>query len=142
MDALSGYSGLIDNASATASAEKAKSEITKAVSSAAGSSGSSSEDSKVSSDKLMGACKQFEAYLWEQVYKEMKKTTSFGEDGSLSSDSSSSDSGGSSDYGMNMVNMFMDKAIETVSSQSVTDGPNSLAQTLYEQLKRNYNIEE
>ena len=26
-------------------------------------------------DALLDACKQFEAYLWEQIYKEMEKTT-------------------------------------------------------------------
>jgi flagellar protein FlgJ len=129
LDGLSGYSAVIDNAAATAQADKTKSELGSAVSSA-GTSGTSSGD-KVSSEKLMSACKQFEAYLWEQVYKEMKKSsTTFGDDSD------------SNDYGMNMVNLFMDKAIETVSSESVTQGPNSLAQTLYDQLKRNYNIEE
>lgn len=132
LDSLSGYSAIIDNASAETQAEKAKENINSAAAEvkSAGSTDSSSSDSTASSDKLMSACKQFESYLWEQVYKEMKKTTStYGDDSS-------------NDYGSNMVNLFMDDAIETVSQESVTDGPNSLAQTLYDQLKRNYNIED
>ncbi len=130
LDNISGYSAMIDNASAAAQAEKTKNELSGALSSGRASAGTTA-DGKVSSEKLMTACKQFEAYLWEQVYKEMKKSsTTFGDDSS------------SNDYGMGMVNLFMDNAIEKVSSESVTSGPNSLAQTLYDQLKRNYNIEE
>jgi flagellar protein FlgJ len=129
LDGLSGYSALIDNATATAQADKTKNELGSALSST-GTSKTSTEET-TSKEKLMSACKQFEAYLWEQVYKEMKNsTTTFG------------DSSDSNDYGKNMVNLFMDQAIETVSSESVTEGPNSLAQSLYDQLKRNYNIED
>lgn len=64
-----------------------------------GASAGTTANGKVSSEKLMTACKQFEAYLWEQVYKEMKKSsTTFGDDSS------------SNDYGMGMVNLFMDNA--------------------------------
>ena len=78
--------------------------------------------------ELLDACKQFEAYLWEQVYKNVDKTTNlFG-----------SQSDGS--YAGNMVNMFSDTLIQEVSKMSVSEGDNSLAMRLYEQLKRNYGI--
>lgn len=129
MDSISGYSAILDNASSSASADKAKNSIDSAASSIE-TVGKTDEEKKAQSDKLMSACKQFESYLWEQVYKEMKKsTTTFGDDSS-------------SDYGTNMVNLYMDSAIEKVSSESVTEGENGLAQTLYDQLKRNYNIED
>lgn len=76
---------------------------------------------------LFDACKQFEAYLWEQVYKEMQKTVNlFGdeEDG----------------YASNMVNYFKDSFIQSVSEQTATQGSNSLAQMLYEQAKINYGL--
>lgn len=76
---------------------------------------------------LFDACKQFESYLWEQVYKEMQKTVNlFGdeEDG----------------YASNMVNYFKDSFIQSVSEQTATQGSNSLAQMLYEQAKINYGL--
>ncbi len=78
-------------------------------------------------DALFSACKQFEAYLWEQVYKEMQKTVNlFGdeEDG----------------YASNMVNYFSDSFVQEISEQTATQGSNSLAQMLYEQAKRNYGL--
>ncbi len=79
-------------------------------------------------DELLEACKQFEAYLWEQVYKNVDKTTNlFG-----------SQSEGS--YASDMVNMFSDNLIQEVSKMSVSEGDNSLAMRLYEQLKRNYGV--
>lgn len=82
---------------------------------------------KKENDALFDACKQFEAYLWEQVYKEMQKTVDlFGdeEDG----------------YASNMVNYFKDSFVQNISEQTATQGSNSLAQMLYEQAKRNYGL--
>ena len=85
-------------------------------------------NSSSTDDELLAACKQFEAYLWEQVYKNVDKTTNvFG-----------SQSDGS--YADNMVSMFSDNYIQEISKMSVGEGDNSLAQRLYEQLKRNYGI--
>lgn len=78
-------------------------------------------------DTLFDACKQFEAYLWEQVYKEMQKTVDiFGED--------------EDGYASNMVDYFKDTVIQQISEQTATQGSNSLAQMLYEQAKINYGI--
>ena len=75
-------------------------------------------------EELMDACKEFEVYLWEQVIKSMKETTNlFGEDSSNSQ----------------MVDYFMDTAITDMADQLTeqTKGPGSLAQQMYEQMKRN-----
>ena len=83
----------------------------------------------VDDDALFEACKQFEAYLWEQVYKEMEKTAKlFGDD---------KDKGG---YASGMVDIFKDEVFKKISEQTATQGSNSLAQMLYEQAKRNYHL--
>ena len=83
----------------------------------------------VDDDALFEACKQFEAYLWEQVYKEMEKTTKLFSD--------DKDEGG---YASGMVDIFKDEVIQKISEQTATQGSNSLAQMLYEQAKCNYNL--
>lgn len=83
----------------------------------------------VDDDALFDACKQFEAYLWEQVYKEMEKTVK------IFSDDDDKDS-----YASNMTDYFKDTLIQQISEQTAKEGSNSLAQMLYEQTKRNYNL--
>lgn len=99
---------------------------------------SQNSENEETDEKLMKVCKDFEAYLWEQVYKEMGKSTSLFSDGSDSMTSSlgaSYLSGGDS-YSSGMVNLFMKDALAQVSAQSVKGGENSLAQMLYDQMKR------
>lgn len=81
-------------------------------------------------EELLEVCKQFEAYLWEQVLKGMEKTAK------IFSDDDDGDG-----YASNMVDVFKDTAIQEIAKQvsSETGGPNSLAQVLYEQMKRNAN---
>ena len=43
-------------------------------------------------------------------------------------------------YASNMVNFFKDSVIQDISQQTASQGSNSLAQMLYEQAKRNYNL--
>lgn len=86
----------------------------------------------VADTELLDACKQFEAYLWEQVLKEMQKTVKmFGDDDEEEG------------YAGNMVDTFMDTFVQEIASQVTNEsqGANSLAQTLYEQMKRNYSAE-
>lgn len=85
--------------------------------------------SAVDEKELLDACKQFEAYLWEQVFKEMEKTAKV-----------FSDENEEEGYASNMVNMFQDTVIQEIASKTVSDGPNSLSMMLFEQMKRNYNI--
>lgn len=80
-------------------------------------------------EELMEACKEFENYLWEQVIKSMKETANpfNAEDNSQSQ----------------YVDVFMDTAVSDV-AKSLTNqsmGPNSLAQQMYEQMKRNNTID-
>lgn len=79
-------------------------------------------------EELLEACKQFESYLWEQILKGMEKTIKpFGDD--------SEEEG----YASNMVDTFKDTMYQEIATQLTSEGtgPNSLAQMLYEQLKRN-----
>ena len=81
-------------------------------------------------DALFDACKQFEAYLWEQVYKEMEKTTKLFDD----------DDKDESTYAANMTDYFKDMMVQQISEQTASESSNSLARMLYEQAKRNYNL--
>lgn len=79
-------------------------------------------------DELKSACKEFEAYFVEQVFDAMMKTTKvFSDD----------DEDG---YASKMVDYFKDFAVQELCSE-VTEGEGlGLANTLYEQMKRNYGI--
>lgn len=78
---------------------------------------------KSSDDELMDVCKQFESYFIEQVMKEMIKTVP------------------NSDQSNQLVDYFKDLTIQDLSSQVQKQSGLGLAQTMYEQLKRNYNID-
>lgn len=82
----------------------------------------------VDEKELMDACKEFEAYFMEQVFNSMLETTKVFSD---------EDENG---YASKMVDYFKDFAVQELCSQ-VTDGDGlGLANTLYEQMKRNYGI--
>lgn len=83
--------------------------------------------SKADDKELMDACKQFEAYFLEQVFKEMSKTTKLTEDDS---------SNGS------LVDFFKDRTIQQIAADSTETNSLGLAQTLYEQMRRNYGLAE
>ena len=82
--------------------------------------------------ELLEACKQFEAYLWEQVIKGMEKTAKV-----------FSDDDDEEGYAGNMVNVFQDTYVQEMAKQVTSEGQgaNSLAQTLFEQMKRTYSAE-
>lgn len=74
-------------------------------------------------DDLMKVCKEFEAYFTEQVYKEMMKTVPKHEGEQTSA----------------LVDYFKDITISEIANQSVEENNGvGLAQTLYEQMRRNY----
>lgn len=81
--------------------------------------------STATDDELMDACKQFEAYFLEQVFKEMMKTVPQSEDSSSNS---------------NMMDYFQDQMIQEFAADSTEQNSLGLAQMLYEQMKRNYSI--
>lgn len=85
-------------------------------------------DKASSADELKAVCREFESYFMEQVYKEMFKTIGKDEDGDASLSS--------------LVDYFKDGAVQTIASQTTEQSGGPLAHQLYEQMKRNYGIEE
>ncbi len=83
--------------------------------------------SKAEEKELMDVCKQFEAYFLEQVFKSMEKTV-------LKDESSSTT------YTTSMLDYFGDSARQEIASQATEGQGLGLAQTLFEQMKRNYNL--
>ena len=83
--------------------------------------------SKATDEELMDACKQFESYLLEQVFKEMEKTVDcFKEE--------------DSDPNSTLVDYFKDNTLQELASTSTENQGLGIAQMLYEQMKRNYNL--
>ena len=82
--------------------------------------------SKAEDEELMDACKQFEAYFLEQMFKEMMNTIPESESTSGSTSS--------------MVDFYKDQMIQNIASESVEQNSLGLAQMLYEQMKRNYDL--
>ena len=72
--------------------------------------------------KLMDACKQFESYFLEQVFKEMQKTVHPG-DGSKKN---------------SLMEYFEDQYVQKIAEDSTEQNSLGLAQMLYDQMKRNY----
>ncbi len=83
--------------------------------------------STATDDELMEVCKEFEAYFLEQVFKEMVKT--------IPSEKESSGSTSS------MMDYYKDQMIQNLASDSTEQNSLGLAQTLYEQMRRNYGLE-
>lgn len=83
---------------------------------------------QASDEKLMDVCKQFEAYFMEQMLKEMVKTIPVSEEVSGSS--------------ATLVDYYKDMMIQNVAAQSTEQNSLGLAQSLYEQMRRNYGIDD
>lgn len=115
MDMLtSNVAGLYDSAS-TASTQQLQNKL-------------STDYSSKSDEELMDACKEFERYLYEQMFKAMRKIVPKNEeDGSSSM----------------MKEYFEDELYsqyaDTLADQNAGAGV-GIAQTMYEQMKRNYNL--
>jgi Rod binding domain-containing protein len=84
--------------------------------------------SKTSDNELWQACKGFEAYFMEQIYKEMQKSV----DALKSEDQDKSTS--------TLVDYFKNQTLQDICADSVDTQSNGFAQMLYENLKRNYDI--
>ena len=80
-------------------------------------------------DELMDVCKQFESYMLEQVFKHMDKTVMRNDDGKDASTE-------------NLFDFFRGQAIQDLASQSTEKQGLGIAQQLYEQLRRNYGLDE
>ncbi len=81
---------------------------------------------KATDAELMDACKQFEAYFLEQMFKEMMKTIP-------ESDTTSS-------YASNLMDYYKDNMVQEIASTSTEQNSLGLAQMLFEQMKRNYDL--
>ena len=82
--------------------------------------------SKTSDQELMDVCKEFEAYFLEQVFKAMQKMVP--------------ESDHQSSYTKQMQSYFKDEMVQKLAKDSTETNGLGLAQTLYEQMKRNYNL--
>ena len=80
-------------------------------------------------EELMEVCKEFEAYFLEQVFKALEKTAKV----PGSEDDSSSTS--------SALDMFKDQMYQEYASSAVESESFGIAQMLYEQMKRNYNLD-
>ncbi len=89
---------------------------------------SEAEVAAKSDEELMEVCKEFEAYFLEQVFKEMEKTTDIFSDDENSGSTSQ------------LVDYFKDSTIAELAGESTDQNSLGLAQMLYEQMKRNYEI--
>lgn len=82
--------------------------------------------SRATDDELLDACKQFEAYFVEQMFKGMLKTIPQSEE--------------TSNYTSTIMDYYKDQMIQGAAEQASKQGGLGLAQMLYEQMKRNYGI--
>lgn len=82
--------------------------------------------SKASDEELMDVCKEFEAYFLEQVFKAMQKMVPESEHQSSST--------------KQLQDYFKDEMVQKLAKDSTETNGLGLAQTLYEQMKRNYNL--
>jgi len=86
----------------------------------------SKDYSKASDEELLDVCKQFEAYFMEQVFKQMEKTIIKDEESSGTTTA--------------LVDYFKDSALQELTKTSTETQGLGIAQTLYEQMKRNYGL--
>lgn len=85
-----------------------------------------SDYTSATDDELMDACKQFEAYFLEQMFKEMLKTIPESEESSGSTGT--------------LVDYYKDQMVQSLATDSTEQNGLGLAQTLYKQMKRNYGL--
>ena len=85
-----------------------------------------SDLSTATDEELMGVCKEFEAYFLEQVFKAMQKMVPDSENQSSST--------------KQLQTYFKDEMVQKLAKDSTETNGLGLAQTLYEQMKRNYNL--
>lgn len=81
--------------------------------------------SNASDEELMSACKEFEAYFVEQMFKAMQKTV-------VKSDDSKDNM---------LVDYFKDNLVQEYAKTATEQNDLGIARMLYEQMKRNYSTE-
>ena len=105
-----GYIDYLSNAAKTDSADKMQKSL-------------NADYKNATDDELMDVCKQFEAYFVEQVFKEMRNTVP--------------DISGATGANKNLMDFYYDNMIQEMAAESTEKNSLGLAQTLYEQMKRN-----
>lgn len=113
---ISGISAYTDYVTSTANMDQATSKVNSTI---------STDYANASDEELMDACKQFESYLMEQVYKQMEKTVPKSDE---------------DDTYANLVDYFGDSVLQDISAESTEKNGLGIAQQLYEQMKRNYDL--
>lgn len=83
--------------------------------------------SQATDDELMEVCKDFEAYFMEQMLKAMQK---------MIPESSMEQSASTKQ----LQDYYKDEMVKSIAQSSTETNSLGLAQTLYEQMKRNYNL--
>lgn len=79
-------------------------------------------------EELLQVCKDFESYFVEEILKEVKE--------SLLSEEEEEDSSNST-----LTDFHMDSTVEILADQMVEQTGGAFTQQLFEQMKRNYNID-
>ena len=82
-------------------------------------------------EEMLDACKQFESYLVQQMFKSMEESAKVFSDDDEDKDSSLS----------TLTDFHMDSTIELMADEIVDQVGENYTQQLYEQMKRNYGIE-
>lgn len=83
--------------------------------------------SEATDDELMSVCKEFEAYFIEQMFKSMQKMVP---ESSLNQSASTKQ----------LQDFYKDEMVKSM-AESATEGSGlGIAQTLYEQMRRNYSL--
>ena len=113
---IGGISAMIDQTNASAAGSKAN-----ALQDRLGSNLSNAYE-----EELMSVCKEFEAYFVEQVMKEVEKTIPKDEEEDASM--------------AQLTDYFKEEMIQNLSKQICEQQELGLAQQMYEQMKRNYNL--
>lgn len=104
--------------------------------------------SKASDDELMSVCKDFESYFVEQMLKSMEKMAKIDsdDDSSTSLFNSMASIGGESDSVMSTLGSYFGDEMIKNYAELFTESDNGkglgIAQTLYQQMKRNYTVDE
>jgi flagellar protein FlgJ len=114
--ALEGLSSLY-NTTATTAASSSTSKLEQTL---------DSDLSGATDDELMDVCKEFESYFLEQMFKAMADMVPEDENQSSST--------------KQLQDYYKDEMIQQLASDSTENNSLGLAQTLYEQMKRNYNL--
>ena len=104
--------------------------------------------SKASDDELMSVCKDFESYFVEQMLKSMEKMAKIDsdDDSSTSLFNSMASIGVESDSAMSKLGSYFGDDMIKNYAELFTESDNGkglgIAQTLYQQMKRNYTVDE